>query len=66
MGRFGRFNGGQHFNYLKKGLKDTTVDYATPGQLKALKALGRKYERNTILRKDAEILLKELRSQKES
>jgi len=64
MGKFGRFEGGQHFKFLKKGQKDTTKDYATPGQLKALKVLGHTYERNTISRKYAEQLLKELRLQK--
>ena len=64
MGRFGRFEGGQHFKFLTKGQKDTTKDYATPGQLKALKKLGRIYERNTISRKSAEQLLKQLRLEK--
>ncbi len=62
MGKYGRFNGGTHFKYLKKSLnfKKVKEPRASSEQLIRLKELGLNFQQNSISYKKAEHLIKTL------
>lgn len=57
---YGRFKGGQHFDYLKKDMK---IDLATPEQIKLLTDLGYKTDKGKLTKIRASYLIKTLKAE---
>ena len=60
MGKYGRYNGGTHFKYLKNKevqTKKVIEPRATDEQLELLKSFGLNFQKNSISYKRAEELI---------
>lgn len=60
MGKYGRYNGGTHFKYLKKKAvqtKKVIEPRATDEQLELLKSFGLNFQKNSISYKRANELI---------